>query len=538
MRREAKQYKAEQETPQKSKTEAEPRLSALEAVTDSIRDPESLLHGVNHRTGKPYRQGAIQLLSQMIGNRAVVAHDHLGRIFRQDGEAAEAGGPTPDPEQEALQDFLEQGMMPSADGADVLGAGGRGGFNAKFDPDNRQLIVTVSVGINFHHGLNVDPATGQVTANAGGLVAGDANQLAALQTAAANVMAQIPNIPDRINHVNTEWRWSPAEENPWMEQYREAVTNAWSGQHYFESRRWSELLSSVNVLVNVHKGAQAGDHCSARIIKSPPGGFSSAYVSYGSGANARDQGLLMSSSGVGPSATNFLRYSLQFENDSADLNTAVGTVHSTDAGPAYLDKFIADFEAANPAAGVPIKVIGRASSTGSAEHNRALSDRRAAAATNYLRSNGLVGSIDRVTDVGEGETGATEDATWRRVDLVVGSGEAQNTAAHEFGHMVGLGDEYSSPAAGFAPGAGTPVAVGDPAAHDALAQAMGGGVTGAVAENSDSIMSVGNTVRPQHYATFHKAIEQTTGETWQYGGSARGEVLPAVGGPEPTTAVA
>jgi hypothetical protein len=67
---------------------------------------------------------------------------------------------------------------------------------------------------------------------------------------------------------------------------------------------------------------------------------------------------------------------------------------------------------------------------------------------------------------------------------------------------------------------------------------MGGGVPGAVAENTDSIMSVGNTVRPQHYATFHKAIEAVTGESWQYGGSARGEVLPAVGGPEQAVAVA
>jgi outer membrane protein OmpA-like peptidoglycan-associated protein len=518
MKREAKQQKAEPKAQRKGDAEPESRITPNEVVTGSVADPAKLLQGAHHPTGRVFRQGAIQLLSQMIGNRATVEHGQDGRIFRQDEETGEAGEAEVDPEQQALQDFLDRGMMPGEEGEDVIGAGGRGGFNAKFDPDNCQLIATVNVGINFHHGLNVDPATGLVTANASGLEAGDASELATLQTAAANVMAQIPDIPERVNHVNTEWRWSAAEENPWMEQYRQAVTDAWSGQHNFQSRRWAELLSSVNVIVNVHKGAQEGDHCAARIIKSPPGGFGSAYVSYGAADNARDQGLLMSSSGVGPNATNFLRYSLQFENNSADLNTAVGTVHGTDAGPDYLDKFIADFEAANPAAGVPIQVIGRASSTGSEAYNRALSERRAAAVTTYLRSNGLVGSIDRVTDVGEGETGATEDATWRRVDIVVGSGEAQNTAAHEFGHMIGLGDEYSSPAAGFYPGAGTPVAVGDPAAHDALAQAMGGGVTGAVAENTDNIMSVGNTVQPQHYATFHKAIEAVTGESWQYGG--------------------
>jgi len=47
---------------------------------------------------------------------------------------------------------------------------------------------------------------------------------------------------------------------------------------------------------------------------------------------------------------------------------------------------------------------------------------------------------------------------------------------------------------------------------------MGSEVRGAVTENTDSIMSLGNTVRPQHYATFHHALQETTGEKWRYGG--------------------
>jgi hypothetical protein len=41
-----------------------------------------------------------------------------------------------------------------------------------------------------------------------------------------------------------------------------------------------------------------------------------------------------------------------------------------------------------------------------------------------------------------------------------------------------------------------------------------------VFENTDSIMSVGNVVRPQHYATFHEAlVNVTTPQGWHYGGA-------------------
>jgi hypothetical protein len=39
-----------------------------------------------------------------------------------------------------------------------------------------------------------------------------------------------------------------------------------------------------------------------------------------------------------------------------------------------------------------------------------------------------------------------------------------------------------------------------------------------IAETSDSIMSAGNVVRPQHFSTFHTALPQITHETaWALG---------------------
>jgi hypothetical protein len=106
------------------------------------------------------------------------------------------------------------------------------------------------------------------------------------------------------------------------------------------------------------------------------------------------------------------------------------------------------------------------------------------------------------------------------VDIVVGDGRAQVTMMHETGHMFGLDDEYASPPGGFAPGAGTPGTIGTPTAHGAISGAMGGGVQPAVFENNDNIMSVGNVVRPQHYATFFEALTNvTTPQAWHYGGA-------------------
>lgn len=492
---------------------------------------------------------AMETLQQQFGNDAVsdvvqniqrkpdgtIQRGILDELFGNDEE--NESDQEQDPEEAALQEFLDRGMMPNADGQNVIGAGGLGGFNAKFDPESRALIVTVNVGINFHHALGIDPTSGVVYPENAWFQAGDASEMTKLVTASTNIMTDFPDISDRVNEVNTRWRWSSAEEDPWMAQYRQAVEGAWGGQHYFQSQRWDSLQSNVRVNVNVHKGSQDGDHCSARILKTPPEAIG-AYVSRGTTGSATDQGLFMSSSGVTQSEFSFLRYQLRFPNNSSDLTRAVGTMHSNDAGPAYLNKFIADFQAADPTAGNPIQVIGRASATGDAERNRVLGDERATAVEQHLRSNGLNGSIDRVSRVNEADVGAGESAAWRRVDIIVGSGEGQNTAAHEFGHMIGLGDEYSSPNTGFYPGAGTPVPVGNQSAHHSLAQAMGGGVTGALAENSDSMMSVGNTVRPQHYATFHKAIEAVTSEQWEYGGSMQGTRLPAAVSVPSDTAVA
>lgn len=503
--------------------------------TNTVADLQFLDH-VNHPTAQNGRLQAVQRLAKSMGNQAL-----LHRMMSSEGADIQRDDAMP----ADMAAFLRRGVMPSAAGQDVIGAGGRGGFNAKFDPQSRELIATVNVGFNLRHGLDVDATNGNVTPNIAGLNAAntqDARIIASLTNSATTVTNNFPDQTDRINEVNTRWRWGSGEQATWLEQYRQSVVSAWSAQHFFVNKKWRQLQSSVRLNVNVHEGQQRGDHCQAVIVKNPPESGMGASVNKGSSTVATDQRLAMSSSGVGPSNTNWLRYSLFFENNSDDIAKGNGTNPATGAredGNTYLNHFIADFHAGYPNAGVPIKITGHASSTGAADYNKQLSEKRAQKVEDFLRSGGLRGAIDRVSHTSTGEEGATDAASWRRVDIQVGSGESQITSAHEFGHMIGLGDEYASPAGGFSPGAGTPVPIGNPAAHDALAQAMGGGVRGAVAENSDSIMSVGNTVRPQHYATFHKALEAVTGEKWEYGGEGDAPgVLPAGPfGPDDTVVV-
>jgi hypothetical protein len=108
------------------------------------------------------------------------------------------------------------------------------------------------------------------------------------------------------------------------------------------------------------------------------------------------------------------------------------------------------------------------------------------------------------------------------VTLVMGTGNQQVIAAHEAGHMFGLGDEYDSAFGGGATGTAVDSTLGP-----------NQGLPGAVTENTDSMMSLGNVVRPQHYATFLEGLKHVTGmQEWVFG-PPTGVLPPGVDGPLP-----
>ncbi len=83
-----------------------------------------------------------------------------------------------------------------------------------------------------------------------------------------------------------------------------------------------------------------------------------------------------------------------------------------------------------------------------------------------------------------------------------GGSEGQLGAVHEFGHMVGLDDEYG---------------IGKDIAHGAMVKdALGREIEKGT---SDDVMSCANRIRPQHYVTFLEALRKATGlEGWSLGG--------------------
>ena len=191
----------------------------------------------------------------------------------------------------------------------------------------------------------------------------------------------------------------------------------------------------------------------------------------------------------------------------------------------------------------PVVLTGHASATGTEEYNQALSDRRVDSVADFMARNGFVNVVTRVSGTGVGESEATggEVEQDRRVDIVVGSGGSQSTLAHEFGHAFGLGDEYANTplvSSGLGRGTGTPQ-MGDDATHDTLVKQMvdagGTPLAGAVCEPTDSIMSVGDVVRPQHYATFHASLTEITAQSPWALGPRTGRNDPLPGGAATTT---
>jgi hypothetical protein len=193
----------------------------------------------------------------------------------------------------------------------------------------------------------------------------------------------------------------------------------------------------------------------------------------------------------------------------------------------------------------PVVLTGHASATGDPAKNQILSEQRAASVESFMRAKGFVNVEKRVSGTGVGDTQATggENEQDRRVDIVIGSGGSQNTLTHEFGHAFGLGDEYANTplvSSGLGRDTGTPQ-MGDDATHDNLVKNMvdagGAPLAGAVCEPTDSIMSVGNVVRPQHYATFHAALTQITKQSpWALGpATGRNDPLPGAAAPGTAT---
>ncbi len=400
-----------------------------------------------------------------------------------------------------------------------------GAFQAAYDPPRSLMNIIVRGAVNFQDGL-IDTG-GTITAAPG-------------QSGLTNAAIRANTLTGsaRTNFVR-QYQWDPGEKSGWLNQLETSVQSAWTGQHQFHINRpqWNWIGARIDVDVQVHEGTRASnDHLAITSVKVPPTSTEvGAFVNTTTAAGSFDGVMTLSSTNVAPRPDNLLRNAAQFAHDSDVLDAN---------SQSHLTRWIATFEGApgNPASrSLPLKLEGHTSASGTVQYNRQLAQRRIDAVRNFLTTNGFTNVSGTIAEDAQGETGTNDtdtpaqQAQQRRVDIIAGNGNAQVVGAHEFGHAFGLGDEYAiAPAPGTAPidpatgapatslisGTGNPS--GTAASHDGLARNMtdasGTNLPGAIHENNDNIMSLGNVVQPQHYATFHAALVEITGVSeWALG---------------------
>lgn len=392
-----------------------------------------------------------------------------------------------------------------------------GGFSATYNTGAQLLDINTDCKYDFHNGLTINNA-GTVVVNPSGYSSKDARL-----TNAANTANTTMTPVQRAAFVQ-QFTWTIPEIIMGMLQLNQQLSIAsdlWSYQHsfYINKEGWKDIRARVRVNLNGSLGAPTAgsDHLRIRMVKTPPNsaasGSAAAVSTAGNVQNNVNQMTLDSSKLTGLNNFNFLQRSVTFDNDSDEISadqqtflTQLIATHQDDN-----QRLLNDGNAANDSVSNNVlnefKLVGHASSSGSDSHNADLAERRVDAVKTFLEDNGLHHSNSRIKTDNQGETGASDDASWRRVDIIIGSGEAQHTIAHEFGHVFGLRDEYATGNNSLISGTGSPA--GTQVGHDQLSTSLG--ADNATAENNDGIMSLGNEVRPQHYSTFGEALRTATG---------------------------
>jgi hypothetical protein len=382
-----------------------------------------------------------------------------------------------------------------------------GGFDVEYDPATEALNVTLKGGVLFLAGITLD-AKGRAVA---------------VETSAqtARAVARINRLPaaQRAAAV-TPWQWTSQggpdanDEADFLAHFQSAVHDAWTGKHQLHATKkyWEDLGANVTVNVTVGKvataaGKAADQHMLVNAHKVPVGFVGGdAEVHRAAGKTGPTDNIMnVTSEDATPRRDGLLETDVQFQPGRGLLTPAsVGTVWR-------LAK-----EMPNPKPGTTVEIAGLTVKV-QGRDDRQRQD-RFDAVLDHLHQGGKVDPA-RVTfvDGGTGDSG----------HITVGDGKAQTVVAHESGHMFGLDDEYTGPG-GYAPGKSTE--------HTKLAASQG--MTGVMHAKSDSIMSEGSKVRPQHYSTFLDALKVVSGMAEWDIGPKRAVKPPSAAGDFPTPAPA
>ncbi|HWK27739.1 MAG TPA: hypothetical protein VNS09_14320 [Solirubrobacter sp.] len=432
--------------------------------------------------------GHVLALQRGAGNAAVARtlarQRTLGRVI-DDGPFNAA--------REAREQWIAAGVRGPIDHTPSTG---RGGFSAAYDPAAQELAIKLCGGVDFRDGIRL------VFGFAIAMQSGNAPAAAAAQAINARPRAERPALI-------APWVWDDAAKATFLADFKSAIEGTWQGKHQFHNSTqfWEDLGAATTVEVDVHEGAQtAADHMKVISYKESTATVAStpAYVGQTQlvGAHgAHDNVMEVNSQQVGRRSDILQSVGVEFQAGTNTLTAQAITnlnwfanAYKSGGGPrcATCSQEIKDASVGPVNVTVPGEGADPAAS--------ALA--RFGVITAQLVTGGMADAATRchlIPGPGTGTAGS----------VAMGAGVQQIVAAHEAGHMFGLGDEYTAPFSGTGGALGTPVD-GD------LGPAQN--LPGAVHENSDSIMSVGDAVRPQHYATFLEALKAVTGTgAWVFG---------------------
>lgn len=319
----------------------------------------------------------------------------------------------------------------------------------------------------------------------------------------------------------SSYYWSDQEKTDFVSDFTANMNSAWSGQHEIACIRphWEHYRAVPEITV-VEAGAKADAHYAVTVHKvsdaekpfvyrsgihnehltdpsaQPTADFwetdNDTNSDFRSGLVATDERerleAALAASGAGR---------LLFQHDSDELMAGEA---------AKLGKFADALLAAyDNAPLISVDIEGYASADGASDHNLNLSADRAIKVESILAGRGVRQSTFAM---GLGERGSEGDANERCAELKLDrsfetsyTSNEYSVGAHEFGHLLGVTDEYRATEGGALAGART--------RYESL-MTSAGVAQPAWGDDTSSIMSAGVDVLPRHYVTLWEALAKIT----------------------------
>ncbi|MEX0782763.1 MAG: OmpA family protein [Dehalococcoidia bacterium] len=303
------------------------------------------------------------------------------------------------------------------------------------------------------------------------------------------------------------------------------VHAGWSGKFTFRNARapqsiWAKL-NPITVKVNV-SAVDTNQHYTMKAWLKKGGGVNDiANVSSNSDATNPSQVELFKGD-TDSSTQDFTGSKQTAPHEIKRLKRNLPKIHfapgSAEVDPKYIPdlQYVSDYLRQMSAPKFNLAILGHASRTGKEPANVTISQARADAVAAKLKEFGVTNH--NVTTKGMGSAGASAQGRWRKVSFspTVDKGfkNIQDTTLHEFGHMLGLDDEYvrsgdKRKQTTQHTGQWMQKMLGDEAYGKGKENRLATEVTKVDKLQSASVMYSGNEVRSSHYVTLWQALYDT-----------------------------